>query len=138
MTALQLRTRLTIWFAASILLILAPFLAWVLTLQWRSMREALDHHLQEDLEVVLEMLVPRDGAIVWRTLADQDLGYDAGTRRWVEVYARDGAVRYLRGLPERPAVCVRLRPTREMCGDSDSDAMAYLIRLEQVTSPETD
>jgi Fe-S-cluster containining protein len=42
------------------------------------------------------------------------------------------------GLPERPAVCVRLRPTREMCGERDSDAMAYLIRLEQITSPKTE
>lgn len=39
------------------------------------------------------------------------------------------------GLPERPTVCARLRPTREMCGERDSDAMAYLIRLEQITSP---
>jgi signal transduction histidine kinase len=96
-----LRTRLTIWFAASILLILAPFLAWILTLQSRSMREALDHHLQEDLEVVIEMLAARDGAIVWRTNAQQDLGYDAGERRWVEVYGLDGTVRYRRGLPGR-------------------------------------
>lgn len=98
---LGLRTRLTIWFAASILLILAPFLIGILTLQWQSMRAALDHHLEEDLEVVLEMLVVRDGAIAWRTEAEHDLGYDAGERRWVEVYAPDGTVRFRRGLPGR-------------------------------------
>lgn len=101
MTALGLRTRLTIWFAASILLILAPFLIGILTLQWRSMHAALDHHLEEDLEVVLEMLVVRDGAVTWRTEATHDLGYDAGERRWVEVYAPDGTVRFQRGLPGR-------------------------------------
>ncbi len=41
------------------------------------------------------------------------------------------------GLPERPAVCVRLRPHREMCGDSAEEAHAYLIHLEQITSPGT-
>lgn len=110
MTALRLRTRLTIWFAASILLILAPFLAWILALQWRAMREALDHHLQEDLEVVVEMLVVRDGAVAWRTEAEKDLGYDAGPRRWVEVYAPDGTLRYRRGLPERDDIQGALPP----------------------------
>ncbi len=37
------------------------------------------------------------------------------------------------GLPERPAVCVRLRPTEEMCGASAEDAMTYLIQLEAAT-----
>lgn len=39
------------------------------------------------------------------------------------------------GKPERPAVCVRLRPTSEMCGDSDNVAMIYLTELERVTTP---
>ena len=38
------------------------------------------------------------------------------------------------GKPERPAVCVRLRPTREMCGESDEAAMIYLTWLETQTS----
>lgn len=101
MIRLQLRTRLTIWFAVSVLLILAPFLVGILAIEWRSMRSALDHHLQEDLEVALEMLVVRGGAVAWRTEATQDVGYDAGAQRWVEVYGQDGAVRYLRGLPAR-------------------------------------
>ena len=37
------------------------------------------------------------------------------------------------GLPERPAVCVRLRPTEEMCGASAADAITYLILLEAAT-----
>lgn len=110
MTDLGLRTRLTIWFAASILLILAPFLIAILTLQWRSMRVALDHHLEEDLEVVLEMLVVRDGAVTWRTEAEHDLGYDAGERRWVEVYAPDGSIRFRRGLPDRAGIRAAISP----------------------------
>lgn len=39
------------------------------------------------------------------------------------------------GLPERPAVCVSLRPSEEMCGASDQEAMARLTLLERVTSP---
>ncbi len=39
------------------------------------------------------------------------------------------------GLPERPAVCVRLRPNEEMCGSSDDEAFAYLIHLEAITGP---
>ena len=37
------------------------------------------------------------------------------------------------GKPERPAVCVSLRPTDEMCGDSADQAMLYLIWLEAAT-----
>lgn len=39
------------------------------------------------------------------------------------------------GMPERPAVCVSLRPEPEMCGTSAEEAMAYIIWLEAVTSP---
>ena len=38
------------------------------------------------------------------------------------------------GLPERPAVCVSLRPHEEMCGTSREQAMAYLNELEQATN----
>ncbi|MFT3782733.1 MAG: YkgJ family cysteine cluster protein [Nibricoccus sp.] len=37
------------------------------------------------------------------------------------------------GRPERPAFCVSLRPTEEMCGASLDDALAYLSWLEQAT-----
>ena len=39
------------------------------------------------------------------------------------------------GMPERPAVCVRLRPQREMCGETAEEAYTYLIRLEAITAP---
>jgi len=39
------------------------------------------------------------------------------------------------GKPERPAVCVSLRPTEEMCGATREEALAYLTRLEQATRP---
>ena len=38
------------------------------------------------------------------------------------------------GLPERPAVCVGLRPDAEMCGESAEAALVYLERLELLTS----
>ncbi len=41
----------------------------------------------------------------------------------------------LYGRPERPAVCVNLRPHREMCGQSREEALAYLDALEQATRP---
>jgi Fe-S-cluster containining protein len=39
------------------------------------------------------------------------------------------------GQPDRPEVCVRLRPNREMCGETMQDALAYLARLEAATQP---
>lgn len=39
------------------------------------------------------------------------------------------------GRPERPAVCVQLRPSEEMCGSSAADAFAYLGVLELLSRP---
>ncbi len=39
------------------------------------------------------------------------------------------------GMPERPAVCVQLRPEPTMCGANTSAAMAYLQDLERQTAP---
>lgn len=39
------------------------------------------------------------------------------------------------GKSERPAVCVSLRPTEEMCGAGPREAYDYLARLEQLTAP---
>lgn len=41
------------------------------------------------------------------------------------------------GLPERPEVCVRLRPEPEMCGESADKAPAFLARLEPLTRPDS-
>ena len=39
------------------------------------------------------------------------------------------------GKPERPAFCVSLRPSMEMCGNSRGEALAYLGGLEIATRP---
>lgn len=39
------------------------------------------------------------------------------------------------GLPERPAVCVSLRPDEEMCGRADEEAFVRLTQLENLTRP---
>lgn len=39
------------------------------------------------------------------------------------------------GLPERPAVCASLRPTEEMCGSTNAEALATLTVLELATAP---
>lgn len=39
------------------------------------------------------------------------------------------------GQPDRPEVCVRLRPAKEMCGQSTEEAMAWLTELERATQP---
>jgi heavy metal sensor kinase len=116
MSALRLRTRLTLWFSASLLLILTPFLAGFLALQWISMRDALDHHLAEDLEVALEMLLVKDGQVAWRTNEALDLGYDGGPRRWVEVFTLDGRLLYARGLASEPRVQSALPPVEKGAG----------------------
>jgi hypothetical protein len=38
------------------------------------------------------------------------------------------------GRPERPAVCSSLRPTAEMCGNNNEEALIYLDELESITS----
>jgi hypothetical protein len=40
------------------------------------------------------------------------------------------------GQPERPAVCLSLRPTAEMCGNDRSEAMVWLAGLESRTAPD--
>lgn len=40
------------------------------------------------------------------------------------------------GRPERPQVCVDLRPNEEMCGQTTEDALCYLAWLEQTTAPD--
>jgi Fe-S-cluster containining protein len=42
------------------------------------------------------------------------------------------------GKPERPGVCVSLRPSSELCGNSNDEAMAYLEYLEKMTAPDSD
>lgn len=39
------------------------------------------------------------------------------------------------GKPERPLVCRNLKPSTEMCGMSDADALAFLTFLETTTKP---
>ncbi len=39
------------------------------------------------------------------------------------------------GKPERPAVCLSLRPQAQMCGSSAAQAMQYLAALERATQP---
>jgi uncharacterized protein len=42
------------------------------------------------------------------------------------------------GKPERPAVCVNLRPHEEMCGRNAQEAMQTLTHLERLTAPTKD
>ena len=42
------------------------------------------------------------------------------------------------GRPERPAFCVSLKPTEEMCGATRDEAFARLVRLERLTAPTPD
>jgi hypothetical protein len=39
------------------------------------------------------------------------------------------------GLPERPEVCVRLRPSEEMCGSTAREAYVWFARVERLTTP---
>jgi hypothetical protein len=42
------------------------------------------------------------------------------------------------GRAERPPVCLSLRPSEEMCGSSDVEALECLTWWEQVTRPDVD
>lgn len=39
------------------------------------------------------------------------------------------------GKPERPSFCASLQPSEEMCGKSRIDAIEWLSKLEQLTTP---
>lgn len=39
--------------------------------------------------------------------------------------------------PLRPKVCASLKPSSEMCGKSQTEAMGYLAELEILTAPST-
>jgi hypothetical protein len=39
------------------------------------------------------------------------------------------------GRPERPAVCISLQPTIEMCGTTSEEAFIILTAMEHMTSP---
>ncbi|HPQ94611.1 MAG TPA: YkgJ family cysteine cluster protein [Thiolinea sp.] len=39
------------------------------------------------------------------------------------------------GQPARPAVCRRLQPNLEMCGNNRNQALSFLHRLETATRP---
>jgi len=47
---------------------------------------------------------------------------------------KDGLCAVFR-LPERPEICMRLRPNEEMCGSSREEALVYLSFLERATAP---
>jgi len=57
-------------------------------------------------------------------------GKPAGVRC---VQLSEGNLCKLFGRPERPAVCVGLRPSAEMCGASAGEAIVYLSELELLT-----
>lgn len=40
------------------------------------------------------------------------------------------------GRPDRPPVCIRLRPDEEMCGQNAEEALAWLHALEIATRPD--
>jgi heavy metal sensor kinase len=97
----SLRTRLTIWFAASVLVLLTPYVVGILVIDWRSMRSALDRSLAEDLGIAADMLVLREGRPAWADEQERDPGYDAAEQRWVEVYGLEGQPLFFRGLAQQ-------------------------------------
>lgn len=59
-------------------------------------------------------------------------GKPAGTR-CVQLTADNRCMLF--GQPERPAVCVQLKPEPSMCGATREQAFAYLAWLEAATAP---
>ncbi len=39
------------------------------------------------------------------------------------------------GRPERPKVCIDIKASEEMCGETDEEAFYYLVTLEEATKP---
>jgi heavy metal sensor kinase len=95
---LGLRARLSLWFAAAVFVVITPYAVAVLALQWRALTDALEHHLEEDYEVAIQMLEASEGGrVAWRSPEEFDPGYDAGAQRWVEVWSPAGTLLFRRG-----------------------------------------
>ena len=63
-------------------------------------------------------------------------GYPAGKLAGVRCpHLTDDIRCALFGKPDRPRVCVDLKPQLEMCGDSAAEAMATIARWEILTQP---
>lgn len=137
MMPLRLRTRLTLWFAASIVLIVTPILVAVLILQSRAMRKALDHHLEEDLEVAVEMLDRGNSGITWRSQRERDYGYDAGPQRWVEVFDEGRRRIFARGPASRPDIQDALAPPDQRPLEFRTFATPSGARVRSLTAERT-
>ena len=59
-------------------------------------------------------------------------GKSAGVR-CVQLDAQERCLIF--GHPERPAVCLSLHPTHEMCGNFKEQALTWLNQLECLTAP---
>ena len=61
-------------------------------------------------------------------------GMPKGTPAGVRCVQLDAELRcQLFGHAERPKVCSSLKPSAEMCGETNTHALVYLQRLEQLT-----
>ncbi len=110
MKPLGVRLKLTLWFVGVLLVVLAVNTAWTAALLWRDFGEALEHHLDEDYQVAVQMLERRDAGVAWRGNPDADPGYQGGVRRWVEVWSPDGRQLFRRGAPDAAALQDALLP----------------------------
>jgi heavy metal sensor kinase len=110
----SIRARLTAWYALALLLVVTPYATAMLALEWRAARRALDHHLQEDLEVAAEMVRSTSSGFEWSAHDERDSGYDAGPQRWVEVFSVDGRLLFSRGDAVDPAIQRALGPPGEV------------------------
>lgn len=133
----RLRTRLTLWFSASILIILLPALTTVAIVQWRAMRATLDHHLREDMEFAVQMVIVKNGSLAWRIDTQTDPGYDAGPRRWIEVYDQSGRALFLRGIPETHGISKALSnassdPPGPYTRETPSGAHVRMLTVQRV------
>lgn len=113
MKVASLRARLTHWYIVSMMLVLGIYAAGVLVLLSQRIRETRDHHLEEDLEVAQELVVIARDAVRWRVDAAYDEGYDAGERRWVEIWSGDGRLLFSRVSSAEAAAQASLPSPRE-------------------------
>lgn len=123
MKVASLRARLTRWYVVSMMLVLGIYAAGVFALLSQRIGETRDHHLEEDLEVAQEMVVLDGSTARWRVDSVFDQGYDAGERRWIEIWSRDGRLLFARAASAEAATQASLPPPRE------EDAGYATIRL---------
>src|SRR5450756_790122 len=90
----SVRVRLTLWYTATLAVVLALYAGGVFVFVSHGLSEVLDRELREDFEITEGMLQRTAGdGVRWRANEHED-NEDAGVTNWVAVWTPEGKLLY--------------------------------------------